>query len=300
MTEQRKRGPISHEEKQFLKENFHLYTDEELAKKINRTTKWVSKYRAKYQRPVYMYDEDMIAIEDELKGEYFWEEIKEQFTEIEQMRFSDRWVQLSNQFGDSVVATDKMQMVDLIRYELLLARILKQEKRMMEELEEVNMKISNLNALGPDDDDYNEVDIMNLRKLQIDLVAGSGARGRDIKQLQDDKNKLFSQLKSTRDQRIKQFEETKTTFWDLIRSLDNHDIRERDGRHAELLKMATDKCFDDMSKNIQYEDGTVDRPLYNSETSKLDDLEIGESRPEDDENKDWINDYSEEEQGDTE
>ena len=50
---------------------------------------------------------------------YFWEEIKDQLTQDELCSFEARWIVLHKQFQD-VLATDQMQIKDLIILEILI------------------------------------------------------------------------------------------------------------------------------------------------------------------------------------
>lgn len=272
----KKRGPVSREEKQLLNLHLDSHNDEELAKMIDRTPEWVAKYRIKRERPQVLQTEKFDVLTDELHKELFWPEIEEQFTALEQKRFSNRWITLCHQFGDSIVATDKMQMVDLIRQELLVGRILKAERMAIEQLDSINKELDTLRQLpaGDPEKDLDRIHYLMTEKNQ--LIAVQGSRTRDIKQMDEYKSKLFSQLKSTRDQRIDKIQDTKMTFFDLLKSIDKEEDREREGRTMELVKLAASKAAEDLSKNLVYADGNVDRPIYNSETAALDNEEKDE------------------------
>ena len=286
-TSMKNRGPVSKKDKATLIANLDIKTNEEIAELINRSPEWVAKYRAKYERPAGMKTEQVHVLIEELHKEYFWPEIKEQFTEIECDRFGNRWVQLCEQFGDSVVATDKMQMVDLIRLELLLGRILVDKKNSLEEIKSTTEELNALRKLPIEERiEMNQV-VESLMMRKTEAIAVQDTKDKMLKQIQDDKNKLFNQLKSTRDQRINKLEDNKTTFWDLLKILGDKQVEEEHGRNMALIKMAAMKSAEDLGKNYKFVDGTVDRPLYNVETAYLDVIELGE-RPEDDENKDWM------------
>jgi len=82
-----------------------------------------------------------------------------------------------------------------------------------------------------------------------------------------DKNKdVTHSLKATRDQRKKRIEDSKNSWKGYLRALDAEQLRIKQGRDIELLKLAADKVANDLSQEYTYADGQIDIPLLNAET----------------------------------
>ena len=62
---------------------------------------------------------------------------------------------------------------------------------------------------------------------------------------------------------IKLLDSTKTS--DVLTEIDE-DIREKEGRQLEILKMATDKFKNDLYDLHEYQDKELDRPILNSDS----------------------------------
>lgn len=61
--------------------------------------------------------------------------------------------------------------------------------------------------------------------------------------------------------------ERKTDTWyGYLQSLEHDDIRAKESRQAEILKLAMQKAKERMAKYHTYRDGEIDRVLLNSET----------------------------------
>lgn len=265
MSTKLKTGKLSKEEIQILNRSLSTHTDEEIAKMINRSVRRVTRYRSEQARSTSIDWFDKAGISKDLKNKYFWKEVKQQLTEEELEAFEARWIVLIAQFDD-VKPTDEMQMVDYIRLEILSNRILVQEKESLQEISRIRKQLVVLEELDFGDADRDDDKIITLRAQLNAAIATMGQRDRALKNMQEDKNKLFEALKATRDKRYKQLEESKTTFFDLLKSLDDKDFRESEGRRVELVRIAMEKAVDDLSKYTTYDDGSVDRPLLNSDS----------------------------------
>jgi len=260
----RKRGKLSKEEMAVLDTNMDVMSDEQLAVLLNRTPETVEKYKAKKQQSTEIEASTVAGIRSDLEKKYFWHELQDQLTEQELQAFVSRWVALCSQF-QAVRPTDEMQMVDLIRTEIMLQRIFKREKDVVLEIDEVKKELADLEDPKISIADRDVDRIVVLRGQLNSLMMAQGTFGKDRNQLQADKSKLFRDLKSTRDQLYKQLEDNKTTFWDLLRMLEDKEVREREGRQMELVRLAAGKAAQDLAEETNYEDGTVDRPLLSPE-----------------------------------
>ncbi len=256
-----KRGRMSDQEKDFLDELINTLSDEELANRLDRTVKFVSDYRK--SRPHKVTTEEEETILTQLHNLYFWSELKTQFHNEELRSFEFRWVALNRQFQD-VLPTDQMQIKDLITLELLINRVLTEKMQALRMIESLEKQIDKEEELSIEDRDVNL--ILNLETQLNAAMASQNARTTEHMKLQEKKDAKFKDLKATRDQRFKQLEDSKKNFFDLIKTLDQRYMREKEGRQMELMKLAAEKVAKDLGEYTEYEDGTVDQPFLNSDT----------------------------------
>ena len=256
-----KRGRMSDEEKQFLDENLDNMSDEQLAERLDRTVSFVSNYRKVQPHTIVSEDEDSIITS--LHNIYFWNEIKDQLTQDELYSFEARWIALHKQFQD-VLATDQMQIKDLIILEILINRVLSEKHKVISTISrlEAQLKIEEERPL----DDQDTGLMLNIETQLNAAMASQNARTTEHMKLQEKKDAKFKDLKATRDQRFKQLEDSRTSFFDLMKTLDENESRLKEGRHMELMRMATNKAVENLSEYTEYEDGTVDQPFLNHET----------------------------------
>ena len=258
-----KRGRMSDEEKSFLDENLDNMSDEDLAERLDRTVSFVSNYRKIQQHVVIDDDEDEIVIK--LHSLYFWSEIKEQLTHNELGGFEARWVVLHKQFQD-VLATDQMQIKDLIVLEILINRVLCEKQKVLTTISRLEAQLKKEEQVGIDEQDTNLM--LNIETQLNAAMASQNARTTEHMKLQEKKDAKFKDLKATRDQRFKQLEDSRTSFFDLMKTLDEQESRIKEGRHMELMKMATERVVEDLAEYTEFEDGTVDQPFLNHKTVK--------------------------------
>ena len=266
-----KRGRMSDEEKHFLDHNLRVMTDEEIAERLDRTVTFVSNYRKVQPHLTVTEEEDEIITK--LHNIYFWHEIKQQLDAEELKSFEARWTVLHQQFQD-VLATDQMQIKDLIILEILINRVLTEKQRVLVTIEKLERQIRKEEQRSEEDRDVNF--ILNLETQLNASMASQNARTNEHMKLQEKKDVKFKDLKATRDQRFKQLEDSRTSFFDLMKTLDELDSRQKEGRHMELMRLAANRSKQDLSEYTEYEDGTIDQPFLNHETL------IREVQPKDD------------------
>jgi len=256
-----KRGRMSDEEKLFLDQNLDSMADEDLALRLDRTVSFVSNYRKVQPHKVITEEEDTIITK--LHNLYFWDEIKQQLATEELKGFESRWVVLHQQFQD-VLPTDQMQIKDLIVLEILINRVLVEKQKVLSTISRLEQQIKR-----EEDQPVESQDTSMLLNLETQLnaaMASQNARTTEHMKLQEKKDAKFKDLKATRDQRFKQLEDSRTSFFDLMKMLDEMKSREEEGRHMELMRLAAEKSTVDLSEYTEYEDGTVDQPFLNHKT----------------------------------
>jgi hypothetical protein len=76
---------------------------------------------------------------------------------------------------------------------------------------------------------------------------------------------MMKELKGTRDQRVKVWENSQHSFLGFLRLLSEQEARDKIGREAELFRVAMEREYDRLSAAHIYEDKTVDQPLLTAE-----------------------------------
>ena len=120
-------------------------------------------------------------------------------------------------------------------------------------------------ALDPDQQESDK--IFNYERQISSLNAAMDSLGKDYRDLQDKKNKMLKDMKATREQRIKKFEDKNQTYKGWITYLiSNPEKISAFGKSMEKRRLAMNKERDRLSKYHKYEDGMVDQPFLNANT----------------------------------
>ena len=137
-----------------------------------------------------------------------------------------------------------------------------QEKQIQEELD--------ANSL-PDDPDKEVRQahmerVRQLREAQQNVIAAKAAH----KQLVADVDKKYKNLAATRRDRLDELRGGKETFFELIANLQrSKEERDRQGKYAELMKLAADDIDKEFRKPQEFPDGSRRPIILDSETMEL-------------------------------
>ena len=258
----RKRGQLSLDEMQFIRDNFTALSVKEISEQLNRSEKPIQRYVIENR----LLDSPEEKNEDQnlrrkLHSKTFWPEIKRQFdTETGELQyFEDTWVGLIKQFREDVLPAEELQIKQFITIDILINRSMKERKRHIEETQKLQRLV---------DKEYDKPedtrDIPKLSNLETQLNFARNSISNytnEYTKLLGEQQKISKDLKATREQRIKRIEDGKSSWAGLIRMLEDETIREKQGREMEILALATDKFLDAMSEYHEYQDGEVDKPF---------------------------------------
>lgn len=262
----RKRGQLSLEDAQFIKDNVDSLTVEQIAEELNRSEKPVQRYIVENR----LLDSKEEKDEDEtlrykLYSKTFWPEIRRQFDaesgELEY--FENTWISLIKQFREDVLPAEELQIKQFITIDILINRSMKERKRHIAETEKLQKQVDKEYELPEQARDTAK--LANL-ETQLSFARNSISNyTNEYTKLLGEQQKISKDLKATREQRIKRIEDGKSSWAGLIRMLEDETIREKQGREMEILSMATDKFMAKMSEYHTYQDGEVDRPFLTPE-----------------------------------
>lgn len=258
-----KKGRISKGEDAFIRENLKAMTVDAMAKSLDRNPDSIREYiKKKYK--VGTTDEEAAAYK--LKERQYYHELKQQFTTEELELFQYHWGRIIAQFNNDVFPTEEVQIVDVIKLEILMGRCLKANKDNIEATNRLNIEIDDLVSFG--EPDQGESDrAMNLERQLGALRAAQDSLDKNYRELQAKKSAMLKDMKATREQRIKRLEDAKESFSSWIGALIQDPERlENYGREMEKMRLAMEGEKARLSQYHTYEDGSVDQPFLNHET----------------------------------
>jgi len=260
-----RKGRFSKEEEEYIESNYREMTPEEIGVFLDRDPESVDLFiKRKYRFGIS--GEEQAAYE--LEERPFWAELENQFTKHELLMFKYLWSRIVSQFKDDVVATEELQILDLVKLELLMNRSLKQNKENAEQISEYQRMASEERNRTDGSQESRDL-IFNLDKQVASLKASQESLNRDYRELQTKKSALLKEMKATREQRVKRLEESKASFTGWIANLmSNPDVLKKYGLEMEKMRLAMEKEKARLSKYHKYLDGTVDQPMLTPETLK--------------------------------
>ena len=242
-----KKGRISKEEEAIIEKSIGTMSYEEIAEKLDRDPESVEKF-IKRKFKVGASKEEKAAFE--LDQRPYWIEVKQQFTEDELKLFRYHWARIISQFRDDVIPTEELQVVDLIKLELLMNRSLKQNKDNIEQISSLEGLIQAERARDPDQQD-------------VDMVFNMERQAASLKASQESLNKDYRELQT------KRLEDSKQSLVGWIAYLmGNPDVTSQYGIEMEKMRLAMTQEKERLGAYHKYTDGQVDQPFLNSDTIK--------------------------------
>ena len=259
-----KKGRFSVSEMAFIKSNTEKLTVDQISQRLNRDPSSVKSWIE--QNVGFSKSEKKEAeVHQELKGKPYYKELTSQFGDEELRMFEFHFKKMWAQFKDDVFHTEEMQIIDTIKLEILMNRILKGQQDTIAKISKIEQDLVIEKKIDKDNQDRDL--IINLERQIAVLRSSQETMSRDYKDLQTRKATMLKDLKGTREQRIKAIEDSKVTFAALITKLTtNADFRRSVGIEMEKMRLAAEKERERLSQEIVYEDNNVDRPLLNSES----------------------------------
>jgi len=257
---ERKRGPWSKKEKQFIADNAAKMDAKSMAAVLNRNPDAVKKYIINNHAD--SFTEKARSAEYDIQKSPVWKDLQQQFSFEELQMFLYHWGRIISQFRDDVYPTEEMQVVDTIKLELLMNRAVTQQQQVM-------LDIAALETLLNTERGNVEVDqaeINNLERQIGVLRAAQESLNKDYQDMLKQKNVILKEMKATRDARIKHLESNKHNFLNFIRRItEDKSMRVRLGREMEKMRLAADVEYERLSEWHQYEDGELDQPFLTPE-----------------------------------
>jgi hypothetical protein len=257
-----RKGRISLEEDRIIKENLETPI-EELAKRLNRSKESLIEY-IKRKYGVDPTSEDIGAYV--FRSRPFYKQLKEQFTLDELELFEYHWNKTIEQFNRDIPPTEELQIIDLIKLEVLCNRCLITNRRNLNEISVLEAQLKVFESKIMPAPDEIEAAAMTERNL-AGLRAAQEAINKDYRELLAKKMAILKDMKATREQRVKRIEDSKESFTAWVASLmTDHEKLKRYGVEMELMRLAALKEKERLGAYHQYIDKQVDQPFLNCDT----------------------------------
>jgi hypothetical protein len=264
-----RKGRISNKESEFIEANVSRLTTEEIATQLDRDPNSIEDF---IKRKLGVGMSDIEEASYDLRTRPYWKILESQFTEAELDMFDYHWASLISQFKDDVIHSEEMQVVDMVKLDLLMNRSLTSSKSNISQVNAIDALI--LEERQKDSDQMDKEYLFNLERQGASLRASTESLNRDYRDLQDKKNKMLKDMKATREQRSKHLENKTQSFkgW-MTWMRDNPDEIKTFGLAMEKRRLAAVNELTRLSNYHTYEDGVVDQPFLNADTLIIEDDE---------------------------
>tara|TARA_A100001201_G_scaffold3517_2_gene7990 strand:- start:390 stop:1181 length:792 start_codon:yes stop_codon:yes gene_type:complete len=260
-------GRLSRSEWDYIEANAENLSPEKIAENLDRSVESIEKHLKKIGKSFNKHEAFAVQAEYDIKSRPYWRELKAQFSEDELELFLYHWKQIIAQFRKDVMATEELQVVDLIKLEVLMNRALREQNESAERVRvlEAEIELEKTRDLDQQDKEM----IFNLERHIASLRAAKESLSREFKDLQTKKAGLYKDLKATREQRIEKLENNKQTLASLVNKiLRDPDFYENEGKALEKMRLAMEKEKERLSDYHTYDDGTIDQPFLTPDTVK--------------------------------
>lgn len=257
-----RKGRISKEEERYISQNIESTSIQDIANFLDRDVDSIEQFvKRKLKHGLSLEEEVAFSLEDRP----YWYELQNQFTEEELELFKYHWSRIIAQFKDDVLPTEELQVIDVIKLEILMNRCLKGNKENIAQISLYEQLVKDERSREKDqqDTDY----IINLERQIASLRASQESLNRDYRELQSKKVSMLREMKGTREQRIKRLEDSKQSFLSWIAHImQDPDKMKQYGVEMEKMRMAMLKERDRLSAFHKYEDGQIDQPFLTPDT----------------------------------
>ncbi len=264
-----KPGRWTKEQIAYMEKNYKKVPIDDMAKVLEKNPKTVRKYCVE---KLGMTEEARISIiaKFNIQSSPVWHEMKQQFTPDELELFMYHWQEIMVQFKHDALPTERMQMVEIVRLEILLNRNMVSQKAASVTLNDTLKERDKEMALG-DLKDSNKVVALN--QIIAAIETSLPHLTRVFKELLERKQNILKEMRGTREQRIKRIEDSKETIQTWMASIvENEDIRKNLGEEMAKGRLAMYKELERLSGYHNFGDNSVEQVITSEETLKEDNI----------------------------
>ncbi len=276
-----KSGPLSAEEKEFIKEYVEHLSLDEIAVRLNRRRDFLEKYCQKhklsYSRTLpslsgWEHDsEEIRELKAQLRRKNFYSEVRTTLLDEDEVRyFENRWVEYSQQFRGDLLATEEIQMKQMIVLDILMNRLLKEQKKHNDSIRDLEKILERYYTEKEANGFLENVDRIAATEEQLAGMRNSlGSYNTHLEKLLAKHNDILEKLKGTREQRVKIIEESKKNWPGLLKFLEEEENRQFHGQHITLMKNLVDETRKEFHQYHEYTDKSICPLIMTAESVKL-------------------------------
>lgn len=264
----KKTGRISKLDLQYIKDNAFHKNFQQIADELGRDPTTVRDYIEKelnVKTTLTTAGRPIIKEGYSVRHEEFWPTIQMQFTEDELNMFEYYWQQINSQFDHDILPTEKLQVIDVIRYEILMSRNLKQAHDFTKTMASLTYQLEQEKQK-----DFAEQDRHLIVNIETQITAAGVSQvqlTKEVRELQEKKEKILTSLRATRGDRIKRIENKKENFFSWLEQIiENPEKRKEMGIAMEKMRLAIIDEQVRLTAYHKYINGELDRPLLTAET----------------------------------
>lgn len=258
------KGRLSVAEWDYIEKNAHRPA-EEIAKELDRDILPIRRHLLKIGKSADKKGSLQLQAEYDIKAKPMWKELKKQFTEEELELALVSWKEIVAQFRKDVLPTEEIQIIDLIRLELLMNRSLKEAHNCDIQITALERELILEEAKVNEERNKDLIFVIQRNIAQFKIAKNES--NKEFRELFERKDKVLKNMKATREQRIQKLESAKTTFAGMVsRLMNDPDFYDEQGREMELMRLAAMQVKTDLGQFHQYADNMVDQPLLTPDT----------------------------------
>lgn len=264
---------MSATDKEYIKSNYTILTAKELANNLYRNPKAIIKFLKKEGLIDSAKRVSSIAsVEFDIRKTPHWEQLKKQFSPEELDSFMYHWNNTIRQFRDDVTHLEELQIVGMIKIEVLMNRLLVQERQTQLRIEDLEDQIHTERMRALEDKDPETLEV--LEGTITNLYGSKDSIGKEYRDMAARLEKMMINLKGTRDQRLQEVESSKDTMVGWVKMLiQQPELRKKIGLAMEKMRIAMKVEYERLSDYHTYIDGSVDQPILTSDSVKEDHYE---------------------------
>jgi IS30 family transposase len=277
-------GGLSDDEKREIERLIHFNSYAEVARRLNREPATIRKY---CQRNAITKDSASLRRQADIKARnnHHFRALKDQLDPAEYDFALQTYKNMSEQFGNDVLYTEEIQIVEYCVVTCLLNRalaremeinnLIREQREIRSDLQQKKDKV-NQKKVTTEEEEADKLDLEEyyMDKIeQIDLrIAEFQEEHRSVKKDQKDfferKDKITKAVNGSRDQRADELSKVNQNFGDFILYLrKNENFRVSVGLEIEKMRLGVKEEYIRLTDPFLYADGEEDFPLFNSEVA---------------------------------
>ena len=266
-----RQGRLTYDDMRFIESNWKKMSYTEIAKSLDRSIPSIKKYIDTKIKSGNSIEARELKVEYDIKSRPYRNDIEAQFEKEELPLFIYHWEKTISQFKDDVLPTEELQIVEMIKMEILMNRMLKKQKTVMNEISSLQTVL--LEEQKKPIDEKNLVSVGAINTQLMMMHQAQQAASKEFQEMSTKKLKILEQLKATRNQRYAKIENSRQTFNSFLASLiADKDKRREWGITIEKRRQAAEQEMKRISEYHTYLDGVVDQPLLTPENVKDDNV----------------------------